>query len=57
MKQILTSFLGYNVAYETLVQFTKPWTLYLVSLLRYRELNMKNSQKYRFFKNSSQENP
>ena len=27
----MTSFLGQNVAYETLAQITKPWTLYLVS--------------------------
>ena len=34
MKKILTSFLGQNVAYKTLVQVTKPWTLYSVSVLR-----------------------
>ena len=47
----LTSFLGQNVSYKTLVHFTKPWTQYSVSVLRYRGSNMKNSQKYRFFKN------
>ena len=30
----LTSFLSQNVPYETLVQFTKSWTLYSVSVLR-----------------------
>ena len=45
----LTSFLGQNVAYGTLVQLTKPWTLYLVSILRYRGSNMENSHKKRFF--------
>ena len=45
MKKRLTSFLGQNVVYETRVQFTKPWTLYLVSVLRYSGSNMKNCQK------------
>ena len=40
----LTSVLGQNVAYKTLVQFTKPRTLYSVSVLRYRVTNMKNKQ-------------
>ena len=31
---ILMSILHSNLAYETLVQFMKPWTLYLVSVLR-----------------------
>ena len=44
-KKILTSFIGQNVAYKTLVQFSKPWTLYLVSVLSYRGSKMKNSQK------------
>ena len=38
---------GYNVAYKLLVQFTKPRTLYSVSVLRYRGSIMKNSQKFR----------
>ena len=46
----LTSFLGQNAAYETLVQFTKPWTLYIVSVLRYRGSKMKNTQKSRYHK-------
>ena len=48
----LTSFLNQNIAYKTLVQFTKTWTLYLVSVLRYRGSTMKSSQNYRFFKKS-----
>ena len=42
MKKILTSFLGQNEAYKTLVQCTKPWTLYSASVLRYRRSKMKN---------------
>ena len=52
MKKFLTSILSQNVAYETLVQLTKPWTLYSVSVQRYRGSKMKNSQKERFFGNS-----
>ena len=44
-KNFLTLFLCQNVAYETLVQFTKPLTMYSVSALRYRGSNMKSSQK------------
>ena len=51
MKLFLTSILGQNRASETLVQFTKPWTLCLVSVLRYRGSKMKNTRKLRFFKN------
>ena len=57
LKKILTPFLGENVAYETLVNYTKPWTLYLVLVLRNRGSNIKNSQKYRFFKTSFQKKP
>ena len=32
MKKVLTSLLGQNLAYERLVKFLKPWTLYLVSV-------------------------
>ena len=46
MKKTLTSFLGQNVAYKTLVQFTKPWTFYSVSVLRYR----KSKRSFRFIK-------
>ena len=49
MKKILTSFLGENVAYKTLVQCTKPWTLYSVSVLRYRRSKMKNCVKNSVF--------
>ena len=45
----LTSFLTSKVAFDMLVQFTKPWTLYLVSGMRYRGSKMKNSQNYRFY--------
>ena len=38
-KKKLTSFLGQKVAYKTLVQFTKPWILYSVSVLRSRGSN------------------
>ena len=44
-KNFLTPFLGENVINETLVYYTKPWTLYLVSVLRNRGWKMKNSQK------------
>ena len=36
----LTSISSKKVAYETLVQWTKPWTLYSVSVLRYRGSKM-----------------
>ena len=49
-KTILTSFSRENVDYKTLGYYTKPWTLYLVSVLRNRERNMKNSSNLRFFK-------
>ena len=52
LKKILTPILSENVAYETLVNYTKPWTLYLVLVLRNRGSNIKNSQKWRFFKTS-----
>ena len=45
LKKILTPILSENVAYETLVNYTKPWTLYLVLVLRNRGSNIKNSQK------------
>ena len=51
-KKTLTSFFGQNVAYKTFVQLTKPWTLYLVSVLRYRRSKMKNCLKFCFFKTS-----
>ena len=44
---------GQNVAYEivcTIYEITKPWTLYLVSVLRYRGLKMENTRKSRFSK-------
>ena len=41
MKKILTSFLSQKVSYETLVNYTKPWTLYLVSVLRNRGKTLK----------------
>ena len=49
VKKVLTSFLGPSVAYETLVQFTKPWTLCLVSVLRYRGSKIKKHGKIAFF--------
>ena len=57
MKNILTSFLGQNVANKTLVQFSNSWTMYLVSVLRYGGSKMENTRKFRFFKNSFQKNP
>ena len=45
VKKILTPILSEKVAYETLVSYTKPWTLYLVLVLRNRGSNIKNSQK------------
>ena len=56
-KKNLTLFFGQKVAYKTLVQFTKPWTLYLVSVSRCRGSKMKTSQKKRFFKSSFEKNP
>ena len=53
----LTSFLNQSVAYKMFVQFTKPWTLYLVSVQRYRGLKVKNNQKERFIKNSFEKKP
>ena len=46
----LTSFFNKNVAYETLVYYTKPWTLYLVSVLRNKGRKMKHSKNLLFFK-------
>ena len=46
----LTSLFSKNVAYETLVYYTKPWTLYLVSVLRNKGRKMKHSKTLRFFK-------
>ena len=51
MKKILTSFLGRNVAYKTLVQCRKPWTLYSVSVLRNRGSNTKKTVKNSVFSN------
>ena len=42
-KKFLTSFFSKKVAYKTLVLYTKPWTLYLVSVLRNKGRKMKNS--------------
>ena len=44
MKKNLMSFLGQNAAYEALLQFTKLWTLYLISVLRYRKSKINKSQ-------------
>ena len=49
MENTLTSILDQNVAHKTLVQFSKPWTLYSVADLRYRGSKMKTSQRQRFF--------
>ena len=46
----LTSFFSKHVAYKTLVYYTKPWTLYLVSVLRNKGRKMKHSKNLRFFK-------
>ena len=46
----LTSFFSKNIAYKTLVYYTKPWTLYLVSVLRNKGRKMKHSKNLRFFK-------
>ena len=46
----LKTFFSKNVADETLVYYTKPWTLYLVSVLRNKGRNMKHSKNLRFFK-------
>ena len=48
-KHTLTAFLGQKVAYETLVKYTKPWTLYLVSVLINRRWKVKNSKNLHFF--------
>ena len=52
--KFLTSFFSKNVAYETLVYYTKPWTLYLVSVLRNKGRKTKHSKNLRFFKTSFQ---
>ena len=57
MEKNFDVFLGQNVAYETLVQFMKLWTLFLISVLRYRGSNLKNTGKLRFFKNSFSKKP
>ena len=54
--KFLTSFFSKNVAYETLVYYTKPWTLYLVSVLRNKGRKMKHSEKFAFFQNFFQKN-
>ena len=46
----VTSFFSKNVAYETLKYYTKPWTLYLVSVLRIKGRKMKHSKNLRFIK-------
>ena len=46
LKKILTSFFIQNVAHKTHVQFTKPWNLYWVSVLRFM------GTKGKIFKNS-----
>ena len=55
-EKTLTSFFSKNVAYETLVYYTKPWTLYLVSVLRNKGRKLKNSKNLRFIKTSFQKN-
>ena len=55
-EKTLTTFFRNKVAYETLVYYTKPWTLYLVSVLRNKGRKMKNSKNLRFFKTSFQKN-
>ena len=49
LKKILTPILSENVAYETLVYYTKPWTLYLVLVLRNRGSNIKKTVKNSVF--------
>ena len=49
LKKFLTPFLGESVAYETLVTYTKPWTLYLVLVLRNRGSNIKKTVKNSVF--------
>ena len=49
LKKILTPTLSENVAYETLVNYTKPWTLYLVLVLRNRGSNIKKTVKKSVF--------
>ena len=49
-KNISTSFLSQIVGFKTLVQFTKPWTLYSVSVLRYRGSKWKIVKKAFFQK-------
>ena len=53
-EKTLTSFFSKNVAYETLVYYTKPWTLYLVSVLRNKGRKMKHSKNLQLFKTSFQ---
>ena len=55
-KKIDVIFLSKNKAYETLVYYTKPWTLYLVSVLRNKGRKMKHSKNLRFFKTFSEKN-
>ena len=50
LKKILTPILSENVAYETLVNYTKPWTLYLVLVLRNRGSNIKKVKNSVFSK-------
>ena len=52
----LTSFFSKNVAYKTLLYYTKPWTLYLVSVLRNKGRKMKHSKNLRFFKTFLEKN-
>ena len=49
LKKILTPSLSENVAYETLVNYTKPWTLYLVLVLRNRGSIIKKTVKNSVF--------
>ena len=49
LKKNLTPILSENVAYETLVNYTKPWTLYLVLVLRNRGSNIKKTVKNSVF--------
>ena len=44
------------MAEKNFEQFTKPFTLYSVSVLRYRGLEMHNSQKLGFLEKTSQKN-
>ena len=49
LKKILTPIFSENVAYETLVNYTKPWTLYSVLVLRNRGSNIKKTVKNSVF--------